>query len=83
MTYLTDKTILVTGASRGIGAATARVCAAAGAQVLAHASGMSDAAASVSGELDIEFLFEDLSETGAGARLFARLWNGQGALMAW
>ena len=72
MTYLTDKTILVTGASRGIGAATARVCAAAGAQVLAHASGMSDAAASVSGELDIEFLFEDLSEAGAGARLFAK-----------
>ena len=72
MTYLTDKTILVTGASRGIGAATARVCHAAGARVLAHASGMSDAAASVSGELDIEFLFEDLGETGAGARLFAK-----------
>lgn len=72
MTYLTDKTILVTGASRGIGAATARVCHAAGARVLAHASGMSDAAASVSGELDIDFLFEDLSEAGAGARLFAK-----------
>ena len=51
MTYLTDKTILVTGASRGIGAAVARVCQAAGGHVIAHASGMSDAAASVSGEL--------------------------------
>ena len=72
MTYLSDKTILVTGASRGIGAATARVCAAAGAQVLVHATGMSDAAASVSGELETEFLFEDLSEAGAGERLFTK-----------
>ena len=72
MTYLTDKTILVTGASRGIGAATGRVCRAAGAQVIAHASGMSDAAASVASELDIDFVFEDLSEAGAGTRLFAK-----------
>jgi len=72
MTYLTDKTILITGASRGIGAATARVCHAAGANVLAHASGMSDAAASVSGQLELDFLFEDLSAAGAGGRLFAR-----------
>ena len=78
MTYLTDKTILVTGASRGIGAATARVCQAAGAQVLAHASGMSDAAASISGELEIDFLFEDLSEAGAGARLFAKALEASG-----
>lgn len=72
MSYLTDKTILVTGASRGIGAATARVCRAAGAQVLVHASGMSDAAAAMSTELETDFLFEDLGETGAGARLFAK-----------
>ena len=72
MPYLADKTILVTGASRGIGAATARVCAAAGATVLPHASGMSDAAASVSGEIDTEFLFEDLSAAGAGEKLFAK-----------
>lgn len=70
MTYLTDKTILITGASRGIGAATARVCAAAGARVIGHASGMSDAAASLAGVLDIDFLFEDLSVPGAGERLF-------------
>ena len=72
MPYLADKTILVTGASRGIGAATARVCAAAGAIVLPHASGMSDAAASVSSDLDTDFLFEDLSAAGAGERLFAK-----------
>ena len=78
MTYLTDKTILVTGASRGIGAATARVCQAAGARVLPHASGMSDGAASVSGELEADFLFEDLSEAGAGARLFAKALEASG-----
>ena len=72
MPYLADKTILVTGASRGIGAATARVCAAAGATVLPHASGMSDAAASISSDLDTDFLFEDLSAAGAGERLFAK-----------
>lgn len=80
MTYLTDKTILITGASRGIGAATARVCRAAGARVLAHASGMSDAAASVSGELEIDFLFEDLSAAGAGARLFAKALEAAGRI---
>jgi len=72
MSYLTNKTILVTGASRGIGAATARVCQAAGANVIAHASGMSDAAAGIAGELDADFVFEDLSAAGAGARLFAK-----------
>lgn len=72
MTYLNDKTILITGASRGIGAATARVCQAAGANVLAHASGMSDAAAGVSGELGLDFLFEDLGVAGAGEALFAK-----------
>jgi len=72
MTYLADKTILITGASRGIGAATARICAAAGARVLPHASGMSDAAASLAGEIGAEFLFEDLSAAGAGERLFAK-----------
>lgn len=70
MTSLAGKTLLITGASRGIGASTARLCAEAGANVLPHASGMSDAAASVSGELGVDFLFEDLSVAGAGARLF-------------
>ena len=69
---LKNKTILITGASRGIGAATARICQAAGAHIVPHASGMSDAAASVAGEIGAEFLFEDLSAAGAGERLFAK-----------
>jgi len=36
MTSLTNKTALVTGASRGIGRATARALAAAGARVIVH-----------------------------------------------
>ena len=78
MTYLAGKTILITGASRGIGAATARVCHAADAKVIAHASGMSDAAASVSGDLGVDFLFEDLSEAGAGDKLFAKALDASG-----
>ena len=69
---LKNKTILITGASRGIGAATARICQAAGAHIVPHASGMSDAAASVAGEIGVEFLFEDLSAARAGERLFAK-----------
>lgn len=71
MTSLAGKTILVTGASRGIGAATARACAEAGARVIPHATGMSDAAAQVSSAIGADFLFEDLAREGAGARLFA------------
>ncbi|MEM7662463.1 MAG: SDR family oxidoreductase [Pseudomonadota bacterium] len=70
MISLKGQTVLVTGASRGIGAATVLACAKAGARVLPHATGMSDAAATVSGELGEDFLFADLSENGAGARLF-------------
>ncbi|MEM9669247.1 MAG: SDR family oxidoreductase [Pseudomonadota bacterium] len=70
MHSLQGKTILVTGASRGIGAATALACAEAGATVLPHATGMSDAAAGVSAKLDTDFLFEDLSDDGAGGHLF-------------
>ncbi|MEL7454064.1 MAG: SDR family oxidoreductase, partial [Pseudomonadota bacterium] len=70
MFSLAEKTLLITGASRGIGAATALACAAAGAQIVPHATGMGDAAASVAGKLGAEFLFEDLAQAGAGARLF-------------
>ncbi|MEO0883279.1 MAG: SDR family oxidoreductase [Pseudomonadota bacterium] len=70
MTSLENKTVLITGASRGIGAATALVCAEAGARVLPHATGMSDAAATVASTLDTEFLYADLSDEGAGDRLF-------------
>jgi len=63
MSNLSGKTILVTGASRGIGRALKTVCEAAGAAVIAHASGPSE-------NTDESFIFEDLSQAGAGARLF-------------
>ncbi len=72
MISLSDKTILITGASRGIGAAAARICAAAGAKIIPHATGMSDAAAHVSAAIGAEFLFEDFVQDGAGGRLFTR-----------
>ena len=70
MTSLAGKTVLITGASRGIGAQTALACAEAGATVLPHASGMSDAAANMISRLQTDFLFEDLTHAGAGDRLF-------------
>lgn len=69
---LAGKTVLITGASRGIGAVCAREAAAAGATVMAHASGPSDqarAAAQAAGLGADDFLFEDLSLAGAGFRL--------------
>ncbi|MEL7482446.1 MAG: SDR family oxidoreductase [Pseudomonadota bacterium] len=68
---LKNKTILVTGASRGIGAALARQVVAAGGRVIPHATGMSDAAAKVAREVGADFVFEDLSSAGAGDRVFA------------
>ena len=70
MTSLAGKTILITGASRGIGAAVAALCQTRGARIVPHASGMSDAAANVAGKLGVDFLFEDLSAAGAGEKLF-------------
>ncbi|MEM8634143.1 MAG: SDR family oxidoreductase [Pseudomonadota bacterium] len=70
MNSLEGKVIIVTGASRGIGAATALACTAAGAHVIPHATGMSDAAATLSGKLGVDFLYADFSEKNAGARLF-------------
>ena len=61
---LSNKTILITGASRGIGAACRAVCTAQGARIIPHASG-------VSSHTDDSFIYEDLSTAGAGARLFA------------
>ncbi len=70
---LKNKTILVTGAARGIGAATARLCHEAGAKVLLHAgrkSESSEQAANRVGQSADDFIYQDLSQSGAGFALF-------------
>lgn len=63
MLTLSNKIILITGASRGIGASAAKMCAKVGAKVIPHASRESEMTNS-------DFLYEDLSQAGAGQRLF-------------
>ena len=65
MSGLSGKTILVTGASRGIGKALKSVCEDQGAVVIAHASRPSE-------NTDETFIYEDLSKVGAGERLFEK-----------
>ena len=83
MTTLKDKTILVTGAARGIGAATARLCHEAGAKVILHAGSRTEsaekAAASIGQTVD-DFLFEDLAEPHAGFKLVERALDRAGKL---
>lgn len=77
MLSLKNTTILITGASRGIGRAIAIACAKSGAAVVVHASSPSDAATQTQREIAAEyeavgdFIFEDLSQVGAGHRMFA------------
>jgi len=69
---LTGKTILITGASRGIGAAALKECRAQGARVIGHSTSKSAESDRVRQELvhpDRDFLYEDLSQKGAGHRL--------------
>jgi NAD(P)-dependent dehydrogenase (short-subunit alcohol dehydrogenase family) len=73
MANLTGKTVLLTGASRGIGAATATALRNDGARVLAHASAPGQASQALidNGVVSApDFLFEDLGAPGAGGRLF-------------
>ncbi len=79
---LNGKTLLVTGASRGIGAAAAKTAHEAGARVLLHASGPGEAADKAAAAAGGEMIFEDLSRPGAGTRLMAEAVKQAGRLDA-
>ena len=73
MTDLAGKTILVTGGSRGIGAAISRAVGAAGAQVLLHYGRNRDAAEAVKEAIGTDrchLLRADLAEPGEVDRLW-------------
>lgn len=75
MTDLKGKTVLVTGASRGIGAAIAKAAADAGAALIVHASRPGEAVDALVKERSLpasRVIVEDLAQPGAGFRLFAK-----------
>ena len=82
MIDLAGKTILLTGASSGIGAATAGVLGAAGASLVAHyagdLAGVKEATAGIPPERKL-LLSADFTEAGAGRRLWreAVAWHGR------
>ena len=64
MSDLSGKSVLITGASRGIGAAAARLCHANGADIIVHASGEGDAMTALANDLKLkpsQIIHEDLS----------------------
>ncbi len=68
-------TLLVTGASRGAGAAIAKQCAKYGAKIIVHYNGNKQAADAVCAEIGgnaIACIQEDLSQAGAGTRLWEK-----------
>lgn len=72
---LAGRHALITGSSKGVGLAAARLFAAQGARVVLHAAQSIDAARRAAGELGsaaLGALAVDLAEPGAGARLFAQ-----------
>jgi NAD(P)-dependent dehydrogenase (short-subunit alcohol dehydrogenase family) len=85
MISLSGKTVLITGASRGIGRAAAKACVGAGARTLLHASRPSEAAdraAQEAGAAEDDILYEDLAAPGAGFRLAQQAIAGAGRLDA-
>lgn len=78
---LTNKTILLTGASKGIGAATAQALARSGAHVVAHygsdREGAAEAVAGVPAER-VRLVQADLAQPGAAAQLWKEAigWRG-------
>jgi 3-oxoacyl-[acyl-carrier protein] reductase len=76
---LIGKRILITGASRGIGAAVALVVAKAGAEVIAHFGG--HAAGAIENLKEIsedrkEFIQSDFSKPGSARELWAKATSG-------
>jgi NAD(P)-dependent dehydrogenase (short-subunit alcohol dehydrogenase family) len=85
MADLKGKTVLVTGASRGIGAAIATAAADAGASLVIHASADSDAVRALASERKVppsRIILEDLSAPRAGFRLFERALAAAGRIDA-
>lgn len=75
MFTLKGKTVLVTGASRGIGAAIARSAADAGAHLILHATSDGEAIEAVARDCSVpasRVAFEDLSAPDAGFRVFEK-----------
>src|SRR5689334_19806360 len=73
MTDLNGKTILVTGGSRGIGAAIVRTAARAGAKVLLHYAKNRDAAEAIRAEIgaaSCQLIAADLAEADAASTLW-------------
>lgn len=62
---LENKTILITGSSRGIGAATAKVASSQGAKVILHGKTESDHIKELAKELRTEYIFFDVSDRAA------------------
>ena len=82
MIDLSEKTILLTGASRGIGAETAPVLGAAGARLVAHYASDEEGARRATAAIPEErrqLLAADFSVPGAGRELFERAlaWRGR------
>ncbi|QNL19542.1 SDR family oxidoreductase [Hyphobacterium sp. CCMP332] len=70
---LKDKTVLVTGASRGVGKETARACAKAGAKVILHFNVNQDEAVALAKEIDaVGCIAADLSQKGAADRVWLK-----------
>ncbi|GGK35804.1 NAD-dependent epimerase [Deinococcus malanensis] len=83
MLDLTGKVVLVTGGSRGIGAATARILAGAGAQVIIHYGQSADQAQTLVRELGDAHavaMGADLTQPGAAAALFQEALSWQGRI---